>query len=142
MGFYLTLITLTSDWYNARLEFKEYWPWILALAAGLGLQVALFSMARAWQRGQSLKTARYSLAASGGLSTTAMAACCAHYLAAVLPLLGLPFLSATVAGLAEYQTYFFFVGVLSNLLGIGFMLRMMNRSGMIALRVFRGPENT
>ena len=134
VGFYLGLITLTSDWYNARLEFKEYGIWILALAAGLGVQVVLFSLLRAWHQGVSMKAAKCSLAASGGMSTTAMAACCAHYLTVILPVLGLPFLSAAAAGLARYQTYFFLTGVLSNMFGIGLMLRMMTRNGMIQIR--------
>lgn len=134
VGFYLGLLTLTSDWYNARLEFKEYGIWILTLAVGLGFQVILFSLLRAWHQGASMKAAKCSLAASGGMSTTAMAACCAHYLAIILPVLGLPFLSAATAGLARYQTYFFMAGVLSNLFGIGLMLRMMTRSGMIQFR--------
>ena len=135
IGFYLGLLTLTLDWYNARLEFSEYGIWILALAAGLGIQATLFSLFRAWrQNGETMKGATCNLATSGGISTTAMAACCAHYLAVILPVLGLPFLSAAVAGLAQYQTYFFLAGVLSNLFGIGFMLRIMNRSGMIRIR--------
>lgn len=134
VGFYLGLLTLTSDWVNARLEFKHFGVWILALAAGLGVQVTLFSFYRDWRRGESMKTAQYSLAASGGLSTTAMAACCSHYLVTFLPALGLPFLSAAAAGLADYQTYFFLVGILSNVFGIGLMLRMMDKSGMIQLK--------
>ncbi|MBW1775288.1 MAG: hypothetical protein JRJ82_20750 [Deltaproteobacteria bacterium] len=131
VGFYLGLLTLTSDWYNARLEFKEYGIWIVALALGLGVQATLFSLYRAWHRGESLKAAKYSLAASGGISTTAMAACCAHYLAIILPALGLPFFSAAAAGLATYQVYFFMAGVISNLFGIGMMIKMMRKSGMI-----------
>ena len=135
VGFYLGLLTLTSDWFNARLEFQEYGLWIIALALGLGVQATLFSLFRAWHRGgESMKAAKCNLAASGGMSTTAMAACCAHYLPLLLPALGLPFLSAAAASLAEYQTYFFMAGVISNLFGIGFMLRMMHRSGMIQLR--------
>ncbi len=131
IGFYLGLITLTSDWYNARAEFRAYWFWILALATGLGVQAALFSFLRAWHQGGSMKAAKCSFAASGGVSTTAMAACCSHYLSVFLPALGLPFLSSAAAGLADYQTYFFMVGVLSNLFGIALMLRTMDRSGMI-----------
>jgi copper chaperone CopZ len=133
VGFYLGLLTLTSDWHNARSEFGEYGLWILALAAGLGVQVTLFLLFRAWHGGGSLKGAKCSLATSGGMSTTAMAACCSHYLALVLPALGLPFLSSAAAGLANYQTYFFLAGILSNLFGIGFMLRLMIRSGMIRI---------
>jgi cation transport ATPase len=128
--FYLVLNTIISDWYNARLQFDIYRWWILVLAAGLGIQAALFSSFR-FRMGRAGKRERYSLAASGGMSGTAMAACCAHYLVPILPLIGLPFLSAAAAGLAQYQTYFFLAGVLSNLLGIGFMLRVMHISGMM-----------
>jgi hypothetical protein len=132
VGFYLGLLTLTSDWYNARLEFREYGLWIITLAVGLGVQVTLFSLFRAWHGAGSMKGAKCSLATSGGMSTTAMAACCSHYLTLVLPALGLPFLSSAAASLASYQVYFLFAGVLSNLFGIGFMLRLMIRSGMIS----------
>jgi cation transport ATPase len=144
IGFYLGLLTLTSDWYNARLEFGEYGVWIIALALGLGTQVMQFFQFRAWHGG-SMKGAKCSLATSGGMSTTAMAACCSHYLTLVLPALGLPFLSSAAAGLASYQVYFFLAGVLSNLFGIGLMLRLMMRSGMIPKRAlvknltFAGP---
>jgi copper chaperone CopZ/uncharacterized membrane protein len=131
VGFYLGLITLTSDWYNAKAEFREYGYWILALAVGLGVQAMLFSFLREWHRGEHMKGAKCTLAASGGISTTAMAVCCSHYLFALLPALGLPFLSTAAASLANYQTYFFLVGVVSNLFGIGLMIRMMDKSGMI-----------
>lgn len=131
VGFYLGLLTLMSDLNNALQEFKEYGSWIIALAMGLGVQATLFSLFRAWHQGGDMKAAKCSLAASGGMSTTAMAACCAHYLAVFLPALGLPFLSAAAAGLARYQTYFFMIGLLSSMFGIGLMLRMMKRSGMI-----------
>jgi copper chaperone CopZ len=133
IGFYLGLLTLTSDWYNAKAEFKEYGGWILALAVGLGVQVALFSLLRTWHRRGSMKAAKAGLAASGGMSTTAMAACCSHYLTILLPALGLPFLSSAAASLSLYQTYFFLAGVLSNLVGIGLMLRVMQRNGMIQI---------
>jgi copper chaperone CopZ len=140
VGFYLGLLTLTSDWHNARSEFGKYSLWILALATGLGLQATLFLLFRAWHSdGGTMKGAKCSLATSGGMTTTAMAACCSHYLALVLPVLGLPFLSTAAAGLADYQIYFFLAGVLSNLFGIGFMLRLMIRSGMIRIKVLESP---
>jgi hypothetical protein len=131
VGFYLGLITLVSDWYNARMQFEEYRWWILALAAGLGVQATLYSFLRIRLNGKNVKSAKSSLAASGGMSTASMAACCAHYLVAFLPALGLPFLSAAAAGLAEYQVQLFLLGVLSNLFGIGVMLRVMQKNGII-----------
>jgi len=132
MGVYLGMNTLTADWYFARVQFSEYRWWILILAIGLGIQVTLFTLFRAQLRGQKMRAAKSSLAASGGVSATAMMACCSHYLATVIPALGMPFLSATaVASIAEYQTYFFLAGVLSCLVGIGLLLRMMEKHGMI-----------
>lgn len=132
VGLYLGMNTLTADWYFARVQFSEYRWWILTLAAGLGVQVTLFTMFRAQFRGRKTSAAKSSMAASGGVSATAMMACCSHYLATVIPALGLPFLSATaVASIAEYQTYFFLAGVVSCLVGIGIMFRMMAKHDMI-----------
>jgi copper chaperone CopZ len=136
VGFYLGLLTLTSEWYNAKAEFREYIFWILALSVGLGVQAILFSLLRAWHKGGSVKAAKCTLAASGGISTTAMAVCCSHYILPLLPALGLPFLSTAAASLADYQTYFFLVGVLSNVFGIGLMIRMMDKNRMIQLGAF------
>jgi len=134
IGFYLGMNTLTSDWYFAKVQFGEYRWWIIALAIGLGIQVTLFTLFRVNLRGHRLKGVKSSLAASGGVSTAAMMACCSHYLATIIPVLGIPFLSASaVASLAEYQVYFFLAGVFSCLFGIGLMLRMMNKHGMIRL---------
>jgi hypothetical protein len=55
------------------------------------------------------------------------------YLATVLPAIGLPFLSGAVAGLAWYQTIFFIIGVISNILGIAYMLRLGVKSGLVRL---------
>ena len=134
VGVYLGMNTLTADWYFAKIQFSEYRWWILTLAIGLGIQVTLFTLFRAQLRGQKMRGAKTTMAASGGMSATAMMACCSHYLATVIPALGLPFLSATaVASIAEYQTYFFLAGVISCLVGIGLMLRMMEKHGMIQL---------
>jgi len=131
IGFYLGLITLVSDWENALYQFSQYGGWVISLVVGLGVQVGLFVHIRHVVAGQHIKGAASGVAASGGMSGVAMAACCAHYLAAVLPAIGLPFLSGALAGLAEYQTIFFVVGVISNMLGIAYMFRMMIRSGIL-----------
>ena len=133
VGLYLGMNTLTSDWYFARVQFSEYRWWIISLAIGLGIQVTLFARFRVHRRGQKKIAANSSMAASGGVSVVAMMACCAHYLATIIPLLGLSFLSAAaVANLAQYQPYFFLAGIVSCLLGIGFMVRMMRTHGMFA----------
>ena len=131
IGFYLGLLTLVSDWYNATSQFTQFWGWIIALAAGLGIQATLFTYIKDQLKGKTITAAKSSLAASGGVSTASMAACCAHYLVAFLPAFGLPFFSAAAAGLAEYQEVFFFFGVISNIFGIVIMIRTMNKNGLI-----------
>ena len=99
----------------------------MLLAAGLGIQVFLYSILRLRQT--QIKGAGKSLAASGGISTAGMAACCTHYLVTVLPVLGVPFVSTAIASLERYQTIFFLsIGVLSNVFGILFMLDLMRKN--------------
>jgi len=136
VAFYLGLLTLVSDWYNAKAQLNDYRWWIIALSIGLGVQATLFSGLRIRLHGKNMKGAKSSLAASGGMSTASMAACCAHYLVAFLPALGLPFLSAAAAGLAEYQPQFFFLGVVSNLFGISVMIRLMLKNNIISKDFF------
>ena len=132
VGIYLGMNTLTSDWYFARVQFSEYRWWIISLAIGLGIQVTLYTLFRAHLRGKKKTAANSSMAASGGVSAVAMMACCSHYLATVIPLLGVSFLSATaVASIEQYQRYFFLAGLVSCLFGIGLMVRMMRKHGML-----------
>lgn len=137
IGFYLGLLTLTSDWYFAKVQFSDYQWWIIALALGLGIQGVLYSNMRIRLRRETMRGAKSSMAASGGMSAASMAVCCAHF----LPALGLPFLTAAAAGLERYQAIFFLIGVLSNLFGIGFMLRMMVKNGVIAPGIFPSRLN-
>jgi len=136
VGVYLGMNTLTSDWYFARVQFSEYRWWIISLGFGLGIQVTLFTLLRAHLRGKKKTAANSSLAASGGVSAMAMMACCSHYLATLIPLLGVSFLSATaVASLAQYQPYFFLAGLVSCLSGITLMVRMMRKHGMFKTEI-------
>lgn len=134
VGFYLGLLTLTSGWISAKMQFIEYRWWIIALSLGLGMQVTLFSFMRKVLFGRNIKAAKSGLAASSGMSTASMAACCAHYLVPLMPALGLPFLSGAVAGIASYQKELLMLGVLSNLIGLGIMLRIMHKNGILNLK--------
>jgi copper chaperone CopZ len=134
VGFYLGLLTLTSGWISAKMQFTEYRWWIFALSLGLGTQATLFSYVRKIIFGRNIKMAKSGLAASSGMSTASMAACCAHYLVPLMPALGLPFLSGAVAGIASYQNELLMLGVLSNLIGLGIMLRTMHKNGILNLK--------
>lgn len=123
---YLGLITLAQDWQHALQQTSELWYWVLALAFGFGTQVGLFSFIRK-SLSERRAAATGSVAASGGVSAGAMAACCAHHLADILPLLGL---AGAAVFLVRYQTFFIILGVLSNIVGITIMLETIQRHAL------------
>ncbi len=123
---YLGIITLAQDWTHALQQTAELWYWVLALAGGFGIQAGLFSFIRQGIRERRAATTG-SVAASGGVSAGSMAACCAHHLSDVLPLMGL---SGVAIFLVRYQLFFIIAGVLSNIVGITIMLETIQRCGM------------
>jgi hypothetical protein len=131
IGFYLGLLTLVSGWNNAASQFAKYGGWIIALAAGLGIQATLFACIRKRLKGKRITAAKSSLAGSGGVSTASMAACCSHYLVTFLPAFGLPFFSAAADGFAKYQEEFLFMALISNIFAIVVLIRTMNKNGLI-----------
>ncbi|BDG02400.1 hypothetical protein [Anaeromyxobacter oryzae] len=105
-----------------RLEF-----WMVPLVLGFSLQVGLFAYARGAARaGHSTAHAR-GVVASGGASTLSMVACCAHHLGDVLSVIGV---AGAVTLLATYQTVFLLVGVLSNFVGLVYVLGLLRRHGL------------
>ncbi|NIS70317.1 MAG: hypothetical protein GTO12_15650 [Proteobacteria bacterium] len=123
---YSVLIGLAQDWTHVWQQTSELWYWVLALAGGFGIQAGLFSFIRkAIRERRAASTA--SVAASGSVSAGSMAACCAHHLADVLPLLGL---SGVAIFLVQYQLFFIVAGVLSNIVGITIMLETIQRHGL------------
>jgi copper chaperone CopZ len=131
VAFYLGLLTIVSDWDSALMQLEDSRWWVLALAAGLGIQATLYTLLKRHLKKQAIKGAGTSLAASGGISSASMAACCTHFLVPILSVLGLPFLSAAAASLAEYQNWLFLAGVISNIVGIMVMLRLLYKNGLI-----------
>jgi len=136
IGFYLGLLTLVSDWNFAASQFAYYGGWILALAAGLGIQATLFSYIRNQLKDKTTTAAKTSLAGSGGMSTASMAACCAHYLVGFLPAFGLSFFSSVAAGFAKYQEELLFLAVISNIFAIVVLIKTMNKNGLIPAEFF------
>ena len=116
IGVYFGSLTLLSDWQFARSEFAEFWFYIVALGAGFGLQVALYTRLR--QLLHKPGQGRTVMAASGATSTVAMLSCCSHYLVNILPVLGVTGF-ATLA--TQYQIEFFWVGLAFNAGGILFI---------------------
>ena len=116
LGAYFAVLSLVSGWKFTVSQFSEFWFYILPLAAGFGLQVALYSRLR--QLLHESKDASTVMAASGTTSTTAMVSCCAHYLVNVAPVLGA---TGLVTFAAQYQVEFFWVGLAFNAAGIAYI---------------------
>ncbi len=123
---YAGIIGLAQDWTHVWQQTAELWYWVLALAGGFGIQAGLFSFIRQGIR-ERRAASTASVAASGSVSAGSMAACCAHHLADVLPLLGL---SGIAIFLVRYQLFFIIAGVLSNIVGITIMLETIQRHGL------------
>jgi len=61
---------------------------------------------------------RKTVAATGTTSALAMISCCAHYLANIVPILGI---AGVLSIVAQYQIKIFWIGLFSNILGIVFI---------------------
>lgn len=111
---YLGTITLAQSWEHAFQQLGEDVWFVGAITFGFGVQVALFTYLRALRA----YIGAGSMVASTGTSTVAMLACCAHHLTELLPIVGL---SGVAVFLTAYKTPLLWLGVVMNLVGIGYM---------------------
>ena len=118
LGLYFGILALVSDWTFTLEQFVTYWYFVVALAAGFGIQIGLYFHLR--QLMQHCGGAGSVVAVSGGTSTAAMISCCTHYLANILPVLGA---TGLVALVAQYQVELFWVGLAFNLAGMTYIGR-------------------
>jgi len=101
--------------------------WIVGpIILGFGIQSALYIILK---KGLFLPITNVGASgamtgAGGSTSAVAMAACCAHHVTDVLPILGL---TAAASFLAEYRLAFMWLGLGTNLIGIAMMLRILIR---------------
>lgn len=116
LAVYFAALALLSGWQFTRAEFARYWPFIVALALGFGIQVTLFVRLR--RLVASAQGSRTVVAASGTTSTAAMVSCCAHYLVNVAPVLGA---TGLVAFASQFQVELFWVGLGFSAAGIAFL---------------------
>jgi hypothetical protein len=113
---------------------------VIPILLGFGIQSALYSILKFRLFIPDLSTTGPSgpvMGVGGTTSTIAMAACCVHHVADVLPVLGL---TAAAAFLAEFQTTFMVVGLGINLIGIGVMIKLIIRGRKGALRPTTQPR--
>src|SRR3989338_624153 len=119
---YFSIVGLLQGMNYAVTRFIELWYFMIPLVVGFGVQIGLFSCIHS-----AAKVGGKAAATSGGMSTGSMIACCAHHVTDVAPLLGV---SALGIFLLEYQSAFLVIGLVSNALGIIFMLNVAKRSKM------------
>lgn len=118
LGLYFGILALVSGWEFTLEQFATFWYFVVALAAGFGVQIGLYVHLRHVTRHRDGSSG--VVAVSGGTSTAAMISCCTHYLANVLPVLGA---TGFVALVAQYQVELFWVGLAFNAAGIVYVGR-------------------
>lgn len=116
LGAYFGALTLVSGWKFTLDQFYQFWFYIVLLAAGFGVQVALYTRLRHLLL--HMHGSRTVMATTGTTSTAAMISCCAHYLVNVAPVLGT---TGLVTFAAQYQVEFFWVGLAFNAAGITYI---------------------
>lgn len=129
MLFYFLVMGLLSRSVAETLtQFRQLWPWILALSAGFGIQVGLYTkMKVVLKEGENQN--KGMIVATGTTSSFGMLACCAHHLVEALPIIGLSALSVL---LVRYQTPILVGSLGINLLGIVLMIRNLK---MISVKI-------
>ena len=113
LGVYFAVLTLISGWSYAQSQFTDYWYFIVSLAVGFGIQIALYQYIKSLvHEGRGMGKI---VGVSGTTSTAAMISCCAHYLLNVVPILGITGIATFVS---QYQIKIFWVGLAFNIFGI------------------------
>jgi YHS domain-containing protein len=116
LAFYVGIITLAQGWGHAIEQLTADRWFVGVIAAGFGAQIGRFT----YLRGLHAPLTAGGMAASTGMSTTAMLACCAHHLADILPILGV---AGAAAFLNTYKVPMLWLGIAMNLIGIIYLLR-------------------
>jgi Cu+-exporting ATPase len=123
LGLYFTVLTLVSGRGFAQNQFAQFWPFVLSLAVGFGVQIGLYTYLR--KLVQAMRGAGKVVAVTGTTSTVAMISCCAHYLANLLPLIAV---SGAVTLIVQYQVEWFWFGLVLNFAGIVYILRQIHNA--------------
>ncbi len=115
LALYFVIVSVISGLPFALFQFKSYWYFLSALALGFGIQIGLYSYLKQLVKNNAIGK---TVAVTGTTSTLAMVSCCAHYLANIVPILGV---AGVVSVVAAYQIEIFWIGLLFNLFGIVFI---------------------
>lgn len=135
---YLGIVSLAESPKHALSLFWEDKIFVIPIMLGFGIQVGLYTLLKkGWHKPLNVPAGGATTAASGGVSTFAMVACCVHHVADALPLLGL---TAAATFFANWKIPFMVVGSISNLIGIIVMLSVILKERRQAMQFLVTPE--
>ena len=123
---YFVVVSVISGAAFARTQFSQFWYFLISLSIGFGIQIGLYMYLTRIIRQNIHPSSRSTqvVAVTGTTSTVAMVSCCAHYLVNILPILGITGILTVVS---QYQIQLFWVGILSNGLGIVYMVNRIRK---------------
>lgn len=122
LAFYLSVLTLVSGWDFTRGQLVADAPFLALIVPLFGAQVGQYARLRSLAHAPG---ASASATASGGLSGTAMVACCAHFLPTLLPYAGVAAFATVVTA---WRAPMLAVAVLSNVAGLAVSTRAMQKA--------------
>ncbi|MBI2672578.1 hypothetical protein HYX16_06610 [Candidatus Woesearchaeota archaeon] len=125
-GVYFSILTFANSFQHALQEFNKFWYLLLLLIFGFGTQVGFYVYIKEVIKLKELWLGS-GVAATGGISTTSMAACCVHHLSDIFPILGL---SAFTIIFSKYQIFWMLLGIFSNIIGITWMLMFIQKNNL------------
>lgn len=96
--------------------------WVIPLILTFGIQIGIYVYISDCNKKHMVSGK--STAVSTTTSGTAMLACCAHHITNILPIIGL---SVFATFLAKYQVWFLGLGIVSNIVGIGMLVRQLKK---------------
>ena len=118
--YYALLWFTTRDALHPLVFFTQKWFFLAPIFVGFGIQMMLFQKLRI-----AIQKIQLAMAgASAGMNGVAMAACCAHHIADIFPIVG--FAGAAVF-MTKYQDIFLAVGALMNFVGVWYMLARLKK---------------
>lgn len=127
LSIYFSILTFANSFEHFTQEFKRMWYLLIPLVTGFGIQVGLYTYTKGFVKIRNITGATTSIAATGTVSTTSMVACCIHHISDVIPIIGI---SAASLFFTKYQAFFMIVGILSNIIGVTWMLKIIKEHNL------------
>ncbi len=123
-GFYLAVVTLGRGMDSALAQLRDDALLLVPIFPLFGTQVGLYAHLKA-RIAQRMTAIRAATGTGGGISGTAVVACCAHLIPTLLPIVGV---SAFATAITALRTPLLVAAILSNLAGLYLVVRALARA--------------